>query len=338
MSGLSLGELAEQFGLELRGDADYLVTGVCTLLPGKSNNISFLVGASYRKQLSESQAGAVILAESDAEQWPGNALISSNPHADFARVGQLFDPAQRKEAAGIHAAAHIAATASVPASTYVGPGVVIGERAVIGEGCQIGPGCVIGADVTLGAESRLVANVTLYDRVHIGARAHFQPGVVVGGRGFGLASTESGWLEVPQLGSVRIGDDVEIGANSCIDRGAIDDTLIANGVKIDNLVQIGHNTIIGEHTAIAGCAGISGSCTIGARCQIGGAVGIVGHITIADGVVVAGKSLVTNSIKEPGLYSSSLPSQPAAIWRRQLARLRKLDDLFGRVKALEKKS
>ena len=197
---------------------------------------------------------------------------------------------------------------------------------------------MIGENVTIGAGSRLIANVSIGDRSQIGQRAHFQPGVVIGGRGFGLAPTADGWLEVPQLGAVRIGDDVELGANSCVDRGAIEDTVIEDGVKIDNLVQVGHNTYIGAHTAIAGCVGIAGSCRIGKNCQIGGAAGILGHLSIPDNTVIAAKSFVSSSIREPGLYSSGLPVQPAAKWRRQLARLRKLEDLVQRIKKLEKNS
>lgn len=334
----SLGEIAQRFNLSLRGDADVSIDSVCTLKPGKQGSISFLAASSYRKQLSETQASAVILAESDLGDWGGNALLSGNPQADYARIAGLFDPTAEAVSPGVHPTAVIADTAIVDPTASIAAGVVIGAATHIEADCRIGPGCVIGAGVRLGEGGRLVANVTLCDGVSIGKRAHFQPGVVIGGRGFGLAPEKGAWLEIPQLGSVRIGDDVEIGANSCVDRGAIDDTVIEDGVKIDNLVQIGHNTQVGAHTAIAGCVGVAGSCRIGAHCQIGGAAGILGHLTIADGVVITAKSLVSASVTEAGIYSSSIPVQPASVWRRQLARLRKLDDLAQRLKALEKKS
>lgn len=336
MRGYRLSDLATQFGLKLKGDPDFHLTGVCTLLPGRADALSFVAGDRYRKHLADSQAGALVVGAGDADAWQGNALISDNPHADFAAIAALFDWRDQPTVSGIHSAATVDESAQVHPSACISAGVIIGAGARIGADCQIGPGCVIGRNVELDEGARLIANVTLCDGVQLGKRVRLQPGVVIGARGFGLAMTDNGWAEVPQLGSVRIGDDVEIGANSCVDRGAIDDTVIANGVKIDNLVQVGHNSIIGEHTAIAGCVGIAGSCTIGARCQIGGAAGILGHLSIADDVVIAAKSLVTSTISEPGLYSASLPVQPAAIWRRQLARLRKLDDLVGRIRALER--
>lgn len=338
MTEYRLGELAERLGLGLQGDADTRIQGVCTLHPGQPNHISYLASANYRKLLHDTQSAAVVIGASDVADWQGNALISANPQADYARLAVLFDPAQQTLQPGIHPSAIIAASAQIDPTVSIAPGVVIENDAQIAAGCQIGPGCVIGRGVSLGESCRLIANVTLCARVVIGKRAHIQPGAVVGARGFGLAPDNGAWLEIPQLGSVRIGDDVEIGANTCIDRGAIEDTIIENGVKMDNLVQVGHNTYIGAHTAIAGCVGIAGSCRIGAHCQIGGAAGILGHLSIADGVIISAKSLVTSSIAEPGLYSASLPVQPAASWRRQLARLRKLDDLARRLKALEKRS
>lgn len=338
MKGYRLAELAQRRGLEFRGDADYRIQGICTLMPGKAGHISFVAGDGYRKQLADSQAGAVILCAQDAGDWPGNALISNNPQADYAHIAALFDPYGADPAAGVHPTASVDSAADIDASACVGAGAVVAAGAVIGAGSLVGPGSVVGRDARIGRNCRLVARVTLCDGVQLGDAVHIQPGAVIGGRGFGLAPSDGGWLEIPQLGSVRIGNNVEIGANSCVDRGAIDDTVIGDGVKIDNLVQVGHNTVIGEHTAIAGCVGIAGSCRIGARCQIGGAAGILGHLQIADDVVITAKSLVSSSITEPGLYSSSLPVQPASLWRRQLARLRKLDELYRRIKALEKKT
>ncbi|MGB1580706.1 MAG: UDP-3-O-(3-hydroxymyristoyl)glucosamine N-acyltransferase [Nevskiales bacterium] len=334
----TLEELAARFGLGLQGDSKVAIESVCTLQPGRPAALAFVASSNYLKQLDTTQASAVVLTQDNLGDWPGNALISANPHADFARIAQLFDPAERVLNSGVHAAACIDPAARVHPSCEIAASVVIGAGSEVGANCYIGPGCVIGENVEIGEGSRFVANVSIGDRSVIGQRAHFQPGVVVGGRGFGLAPTADGWLEIPQLGRVRIGNDVELGANSCVDRGAIDDTIIEDGVKIDNLVQVGHNTYIGAHTAIAGCVGIAGSCRIGRNCQIGGAAGILGHLSIADNVVISAKSLVSSSINEPGLYSSSLPVQPAAKWRRQLARLRKLDDLVKRIKKLENDS
>lgn len=334
---LTLAELAERFGLEIRGDEEAQIDGVCTLEPGRPGGLTFVATGAYLKQLAATRASAVVLAAPHAEGWDGNALISPDPQADYARIAQLFDATARPATAGVHPSACIDETADVDPTAEIAAGVVIGAGSRIAANCRIGPGCVVGEGVALGESSCLVASVTLCDGVTIGRNAHFQPGVVVGGRGYGLAPVDGGWLEVPQLGSVRIGNDVELGANTCVDRGAIEDTVIEDGVKIDNLVQVGHNSVIGAHTAIAGCVGIAGSARIGRHCQIGGGAGIADHVHIADNVVVAGMSLVSNSIKVPGLYSASLPAQPAAKWRRQLARLRKIDDLAARIRKLEKK-
>lgn len=331
----TLSELARQFGLELQGSGDVEIDGVASLSRAGAAQLSYLADSSYGKQLADCRAAALILKASDRGAWAGAALISSNPHADFARVASLFDRIQRP-AAGVHPGAWVHETVDLGVDVSIAAGVVVEAGAVVGSHTVIGPGCIIGRGVTLGEECWLTANITLYDGVTIGSRVHIQPGAVVGGRGFGLAAEDGKWLEVPQLGSVRIGNDVEIGANSCIDRGTLDDTVIEDGVKIDNLVQIGHNSHIGAHTAIAGCAGISGSSIIGKRCQIGGAVGVAGHLSIADDVVITGYSLVSSSINEPGVYSSGIPVTEARSWRRQVARLRGIDELARRVKVLEK--
>ncbi len=333
--GYRLTELAERFKLELDGDAGIVVDGVGSLKSGQAGQLGFLAESRYSGDLAGSRLSAVILRSSDRPAWAGAALISKNPQADFARIAGLFDPIQRPPA-GIHPTAWVSEGAELADGVAVGPRAIVESGARIGADTVIGPGCYVGEHVTVGEESWLTANVTLYHRVTLGARVHAQPGSVVGGRGFGLAPENGHWVEVPQLGSVIIGDDVEIGANTCIDRGALGDTVIGDGVKLDNLVQVGHNTRIGEHTAIAGCVGIAGSCEIGARCQIGGAAGILGHLRIADDVVVTAFSLVSSSIETAGLYSASLPVAPAREWRRQVARLRNIDDLAKRVKNLEK--
>ena len=332
---LTLGDLAQKLGLEPRGDAGLRIEGVCALSPGKPGHLSFLADGSHRKHLAGSPVAAVILHPKEAGHWPGAALLSGSPHADFARAAALFE---RRVAppAGVHPGAWVSPEAEVHASASVGPMSVIEAGAKIGARVEIGPGCVIGRNVGLGEDSRLVARVTLCDGVTLGRRCHVQPGAVVGSRGFGLAPDGERWVEVPQLGSVLIGDDVEIGANTTIDRAAFDNTVIEDGVKLDNQVHIGHNCRIGRHTAIAGCVGIAGSCDIGARCQIGGGAGILGHLRIADDVIITAWSFVSSSVEQPGMYSSGIPVTATADWRRQVARLRQIDQMAERLKALEK--
>ncbi|MDP9141074.1 MAG: UDP-3-O-(3-hydroxymyristoyl)glucosamine N-acyltransferase, partial [Pseudomonadota bacterium] len=253
------------------------------------------------------------------------------------RIAQLFDP-DREFVAGIDPRAGVAADAQVGEGCHVAAGAVIESGAVIGAGSMIGPNCVIGRNASLGAACRLVANVYIGPRVRIGDRCLIQPGAVVGGRGFGNAPSPDGWVEVPQLGTVIVGNDVEIGANTCIDRGAMDDTVIEHGVRLDNLIQIAHNVQVGAHTAIAAGTGIAGSTRIGQRCMIGGAAGIAGHITIADDVVLLGRSMVIGSIPVKGVYGSGLPADDARSWRKTVARIRRLDRFDQRLKALERNS
>ncbi len=334
---LTLGELAQKLGLELRGEAGLAIRGVCALAPGKPGHLSFLTDGSHRKQLVTTQAAAVILHPKEAEGWHGPALLAKNPHAAFARAAAMFE--QRvKPATGVHPSAWVSPQARLDPSASVGPMSVVEAGAQIGPNVEIGPGCVVGRDVKIGDGTRLVARVTLCDGVTLGRRCNVEPGAVLGARGFGLTQDGERWLEVPQLGSVVVGDDVEIGANTTVDRATFDNTVIEDGVKLDNQVHVGHNCRIGKHTAIAGCVGISGSSDIGARCQIGGAVGIAGQLRIADDVVITGYSLVTKSVEQPGLYSSGIPIVPAAEWRRQVARLRQLDEVAERLRALEKAS
>lgn len=333
--GLSLGTIAERVGLSLRGDADCTIEGVCTIEPGKPGHIGFLANPRYRPQLAHTRAEAVVLSERDAEHYAGNALIAKDPYLAFARVARLFEPAPRELGDPLHASAVIADDAVLGVDVRVGPNSVIGAGARIEDGVHIGPNCVVEADATIGAHSHLTSGVHVGARCVLGARCRVQPGAVIGGRGFGLARGPQGWEDVPQLGRVSIGDDVEVGANTTIDRGAIEDTVIADGVKIDNLVQIAHNVHIGAHTAIAGCAAIAGSTRIGANCLIGGGVGINGHVELCDGVIVLGFTMVTRSITEPGQYGSGWPVEPARTWHGQVRRLRKLDKLEARVAQLE---
>jgi UDP-3-O-[3-hydroxymyristoyl] glucosamine N-acyltransferase len=321
---ISLGELAVRFGLVLRGDPDLKIDRVSTLARAGEGSLSFLANPRYRKQLEISRATAVAVSEADADAWPGAALIDPNPYLAYARIAQVLYPASAPQPSR-HPSAVVSAGASVAASASIGPSCVIEDGAEIGERVALGPGCIVLEGARLGADTRLVAGVTVCAGVTIGMRCLLHPGAVIGADGFGFASDAGAWFKVPQVGSVQIGDDVEIGANTTIDRGAIDDTVVEHGVKLDNQIQVGHNVIIGAHTAVAGCVGISGSTSIGRRCMIGGAVGIAGHLTIADDVVVTGCSLVSASIKEAGSYSSGMPAVETRRWRRMVARLRRLD-------------
>ena len=335
MANFTLGDLATRFGLELRGDAATPITGVCTLQPGKPGCLGFLSSAKFRGQLGETQASAVIVTPRDAAGLETAGLVARDPYLAYARIAALFDPGRAFEP-GIHPAASIDPSADIGVGVHVGPAAVIGAGARIGVGSYIGPGCVIGRDAIVGEGARLIAQVHVGDRVKLGLRCHVQPGAVIGSRGFGNARGPEGWEEVPQLGSVVVGDDVEIGANTCIDRGALEDTVIGRGVRLDNLIQIAHNCVIGEHTAIAACTGIAGSTRVGARCMIGGAAGIAGHLTIADDVVILGRCMVTRSLTEKGVYGSGIPAAPARDWRRRVARFRRLDHTEERLAAVEK--
>ncbi|HEU4530888.1 MAG TPA: UDP-3-O-(3-hydroxymyristoyl)glucosamine N-acyltransferase [Steroidobacteraceae bacterium] len=330
----TLGALAVRFGCELQGDPDIEVDAVATLQNAAPRTIAFLANPKYRKHLASTRAAAVILDPKLAAQCPVAALLSPNPYALYARIAAVLHPEPPVEP-GIHARAVVEPGAQVDPTASVGAGAVIEPGARIGARARIGSGCVVMANASVGADTRLVANVTLGRGVVLGERCLLHPGVVVGGDGFGLAPDRAGWVKVPQVGTVRIGNDVEIGSSTTIDRGAIEDTVIEDGVKLDNQIQIGHNVRVGAHTAIAGCTGVSGSTTIGSRCLIGGMVGIAGHLTIADDVVVTGRTFVNNSIAEKGTYSGGLPMDEAKRFRRNAARFRRLDELARRVNRLD---
>ncbi len=332
---ISLGELASQLGVELVGDGSCNITAVATLQTAASGQVSFLANSRYRRYLVSTQASAVILRPEDGDAYPGNALVSANPYLTYARAATLLNP-QTKQAAGCHPSAVVEVTAIIDSTAAIAANCYIGADTNIGPGAQIGPGCAIGQGVTIGADSRLAANVSIADGVEIGRRVLIHSGVVVGSDGFGFAPDQGKWFKVPQLGSVIIGDDVEIGANTTIDRGALEDTVIEEGVKLDNQLQIAHNVRIGAHTAIAGATAIAGSTTIGKRCQIGGGVGIVGHLMIADDVHITAMSLVTGNIKQSGLYSSGIPLAGNKEWRKNAVRFGQLDDMSRRLRALEK--
>jgi UDP-3-O-[3-hydroxymyristoyl] glucosamine N-acyltransferase len=335
MAHRSLGELAVRFGLALRGDPAREVGSVATLEAAAADQVAFLADPRLSERLAGCRAGAVILHPSSADACPVDCLIADNPHAAFARVAAVLHPLPAAPA-GVHPTAVVADGAAVHPSAHVGPQSVIGARARIGARAVIGPGCVVGEDAVLAEDVRLVARVTVLERVEIGARSVLHPGAVVGSEGFGYAPEGGAWVHVPQVGTVRIGADVEIGANTTIDRGALGDTVIGEGVKIDNLVQIGHNCSIGPHSALAGCVGLAGSSHVGARCRLGGGVGLAGHLTLCDDVTVTGYTLVTGDIREPGVYSGGVPAEPAADWRRVVGRLKRIDSLARRVSALER--
>ena len=330
-------ELAERFALQLHGDGSTRVSGVATLAHAGPAQLAFLANPRYRPQLAGSAAGVVVLRADDVPSAPGTALVAKDPYVAFARISALFErlPAH---APGIHPSAVVDPSATVSADAHVGPFVSIGARTSIGPGCVIGPGCSIGEDCSLDAGCELQARVTLVARVRLGKRVRILPGAVLGAAGFGLAMDAGAWVNVPQLGGVVVGDDCEIGANSCIDRGALDDTVLEEDVRIDNLVQIGHNVRIGAHTAMAGCSAAAGSAKIGRYCLIGGGAGVLGHLEVADKVLVTAMSLVTHSIREPGEYSSGTPLTDNRTWRKNAARFKQLDALARRVNASTQES
>jgi UDP-3-O-[3-hydroxymyristoyl] glucosamine N-acyltransferase len=335
VTAFSLQDLAQRFGLELRGDAMLAISGVATLAQASTGQLAFLANPAYKRELATTRAAAIVLRATDAAAWPGAALIARDPYVAFARIAALFEPGVAS-IYGIHPSAVVDATAQVDPTAQVGPLVHVGARSRIGAGARIGPGCIIGDDCIVGAGSELVARVTLVTRVTLGARVRIHPGAVLGADGFGLAmhrpdDGEAHWIKVPQLGGVRVGDDGEIGANTTIDRGALDDTVLEHDVRLDNQIQIGHNVVVGAHTAMAGCVAVAGSTRIGRYCLIGGGAGIVGHIRIGDRVTVTAMSLVTHSLEGPGEYSSGTPIQETRAWRRNAARFRQLDALARRI-------
>ena len=331
----SLFELAEQFQLKLHGDGERQIDGVGTLADATATQLAFLSNRKYAGQLASTRAAAVILTAGHLAACPTSALVAEDPYVAYARIASRFERTPMA-APGIHAAAVVAASAQVSPTASIGPGCVLGERVDIAAGVVLGPQCIIGDDCSIGANSRLVARVTLVTRVRLGCRVLIHPGAVIGADGFGLAFDHDRWLKVPQLGGVRIGDDCEIGANTTIDRGALEDTVLEEDVRLDNQIQIAHNVHIGAHTAMAGCSAVAGSARIGRYCMIGGNAGVLGHLQLADRVTITAKSLVTHSIREPGEYSSGVPLQDNRQWRKNAARFKYLDEFARRLSALEK--
>ncbi|WP_345301958.1 UDP-3-O-(3-hydroxymyristoyl)glucosamine N-acyltransferase [Lysobacter hankyongensis] len=322
--------LAERFGLSVRGDGERRVDGVATLARAGDAQLAFLANPRYRSQLADSGAAVVVMREEDAEGYAGTALIARDPYVAFAKIAALFDH-RPAATAGIHPSVAIDPSAEISPDASIGPFVSIGPRSRVDAGASIGPGCVIGEDCIVGEGCELVARVTLVRRVRLGRRVLIHPGAVLGADGFGLAMEHGHWLKVPQLGGVAIGDDCEIGANTTIDRGALDDTVLEEDVRLDNQIQIGHNVRIGAHSAMAGCSAVAGSATIGRYCLIGGGAGVLGHLQVCDRVVITAMSLVTSSIREPGEYSSGTPLMDNRSWRRSAARFKQLDALAKQV-------
>ena len=331
----TLAELAERFGLQLRGDGRTAIGGVATLARAGEGQLGFLANPRYRGELARTGASAVVLREADADAAPMACLVAADPYAAFARIAALYET-RALPTPGIHPSAAIDADAHIDPQASIGPFVSIGARSSIGAGAIIGPGCVVGEDCDIGAGCELVARVTLVRRVRLGRRVTVHPGAVLGADGFGLAMDANGWIKVPQLGGVTVGDDCEIGANTTIDRGALDDTVLEEDVRLDNQIQIGHNVRIGAHTAMAGCSAVAGSARIGRMCLIGGGAGVLGHLELCDRVTVTAMSLVTHSIREPGEYSSGTPIQDNRAWRKNAARFKQLDALARRLKHIDK--
>lgn len=333
---LTLGELAVRYGCTLKGNPDEEITSVGSLANAERGAVAFLANRQYRDALATTRATAVLLAEEDAQACPVACLITKAPYPTFARIAQLLHPEPRV-LPGVHDTAVISEKAEIHPTAQIGPLAVIEAGAAVGARALVGPGSFLAQGVSVGADSRLIAGVTLMADVRVGERCILHPGAVIGADGFGLAQDSDGWVKVPQLGSVVLGDDVEIGAHTTVDRGAIDSTVIENGVKLDNHIQVGHNCHIGAHTVMAAKVGIAGSTRIGKRCMIAGDAGFVGHLEVCDDVVLTARAMVTQTITEPGVYSGAFGADEAKRWRRNAVRFRNLDELARRVKTLEKR-
>ncbi|MDP1982460.1 MAG: UDP-3-O-(3-hydroxymyristoyl)glucosamine N-acyltransferase [Sulfuritalea sp.] len=331
---LRLDQIVARFGGEIVGAGDTAISRIGTLENAGPGDLAFLANPKYRHQLANTRASAVIMAP-PAVAGPAAAILTPQPHHSYARVAQWLNPAPQPEP-GIHVTAVVEGEVAVTAS--IGPNVWIGSGARIGDDVVIAANCSIGAGVEIGAGSRLAASVAIYSGVRLGARCLVHSGAVIGADGFGFAREVDGaWVKIPQVGRVLIGDDVEIGAGTTIDRGALGDTVIGDGVKLDNQIQVGHNVQIGAHTALAGCVGIAGSAVIGARCTVGGGTVILGHLSIADDVNVSAGTLVAKSIAKAGTYSGTVPFLEHGDWLRNFSRLRHLESMADRIRALEQR-
>ncbi|MBD3892752.1 UDP-3-O-(3-hydroxymyristoyl)glucosamine N-acyltransferase [Hydrogenophaga sp.] len=335
----TLGAIVAALGGDLRGSSDLVIERLAPLARAQAGELAFIAQARYAKQLQQTQAGALIVAPAlqDAAAARAPCIVCDDPYLYFARLTQWW----RREheplpAPRLDPQASIDPSAQLEPEVDVGPFAVIGPAVRIGRGARIGAHAVIGALAQIGAHTVLHPRVSIGTRCVVGARCVLHPGVVIGGDGFGFAPQQGRWVKIEQLGAVRIGDEVEIGANSCIDRGALDDTVIEDGVKLDNLVQIGHNVRVGAHSAMAGCVGVAGSADIGAHCSIGGGAVVLGHLSLADGVHISAASVVTRSITKPGHYTGLFPIDDNASWEKNAASLKQLNRLRERLKALER--
>ena len=329
-----LEEIVQRFGGRVLGNAEVLIAQIATLESAKADQIAFLANSKYRAQLDATNAGAVILGVADADATAIPRIVCDNPYAYFAKLSAFLNPLP-KAVAGIHTSAVVGDGAIIDSSVQIDAHVVIGAGAQIGANSVIMAGCNIGAGVVIGENALLYPRVVVYHDCVLGNNLIAHSGVVIGADGFGIAMEEGRWLKIPQIGRVVIGNDVEIGANTTIDRGALDDTVIEDDVKLDNQIQIAHNVRIGAHTAIAGCVGIAGSATIGRYCRIGGSAGILGHLQIADYVEISSFTLVGKSIRERGSYCGIFPFSSTQTWRKNAAQVRHLDELADRVRQLE---
>jgi UDP-3-O-[3-hydroxymyristoyl] glucosamine N-acyltransferase len=337
---VALSELIAALGGDLLGGSGLHITGIAPLDDADEHSVAFLANPRYQAQLATTRAACVIVAPTLAEAAAarGAAIVTPDPYLYFARLTQWWAKRMRPAAqAGVHPTAVVSPDAKLGQGVEVGPLAVIEAGAVVGDHARIGAHCVVERDAIVGAGTRLAPRVVLGYGCRIGARGLVHSGVVIGADGFGFAPSKQGYVKIEQLGNVTIGDDVEIGANTCIDRGALADTVIEDGVKLDNLIQIAHNVRIGRNTAMAGCGAIAGSTTVGANCTIGGAANIIGHLKIADGVHITACTLVTRDINEPGAYSGAYPFEENSSWQKNAATLRQLHSLRERVRALEKK-
>ena len=331
----TLSELADRVGAELRGDPAKQVVGLNTLQDASDNELSFLANPAYARYLQDSDAGAVILAPEQADGYQGNVLLLDNPYLGYAALSHLFET-DRGQEQGVHDSATVEPSAVIHETAAIGPNVVVEAGVQIAEGVRVDSGAVIGHDTIIGRDSHICRNSTLCHSVVLGERVIIHANAVIGADGFGNAHSEGRWHKIAQLGGVIIGNDVEIGSCTCIDRGALGNTIIGDGARLDNLIQIAHNVVIGRNTAIAANVGISGSTRIGDNCTVAGAAGFAGHITVADNVHIGGMAMVTRSVKEAGAYASGTGLMEARDWRRNAIRFRQLDDLARRLKSLEK--
>ena len=331
---VTLDELARRFGGEVAGHGGVQLTGINTLERAGLGEVSFLASGKYRKLLQTTGAAAIILAPADRDATAVPRLVITNPYLCFARVAAFFYPPVRPRP-GIHSSAVVEPGARIAASASIGPFAYIAEGAAVGERCVVGSHVSVGGDVSLGEDTQLYPRVVVYPGCRIGKRVILHAGVVVGADGFGLAQDAGRWVKIPQVGRVIMGDDVEVGANTTIDRGALDDTVLEEGVKLDNQIQVGHNVKIGAHTAIAGCVGIAGSAKIGRHCTIGGSAGILGHLEICDNVHISAFTLITKSITQPGRYTSQLPVMTHEEWLKAASHFKHLDRLADKIKALQ---